>query len=924
MKRLFALLMCWLAWLPTVTAAVRTDKPPFAIAFFYDANPPWDELQSFDTVVVDPEHVPDPAAPGLAHTTIAAYVALGEVQPSKPYAGRIPAAWFRGENKDWGSKLIDQSQAEWPAFFTEQVIAPLWVKGYRTFFLDTLDSYHRFSKTPAERAVQEAGMVAVLEAVVRRYPSVHFIFNRGFEIIDRANSNVDAVAAESVFQGYDAGNSLYKEVSEEDRNWLLGQLNRVKTELGIPVVAIDYVPPSKRQLARDTAKRIMDLGFTPWVTTPDLGSIGVGRVEVMPRRVLVVHSPAKDEFSRRKVDPIRLGSMPLSYLGYAPQFVNANDLPQFSLKGRYAGVLVWLTEDIDALQRTQLATWVEKQANETVPVALVNQIDFLFEGSVRKTLGLATQFPPINLEPINIVKQDPMMGFERAPHPIPDGFYGLSAENSKPILTLQRGNEVQLAAAITPWGGYVIQPYAVIDLPGESGDRWVIDPFAFFREALRLPDMPVPDVTTETGRRLLMVHMDGDGFVSRSEESGNPLSGEVVRDRVVRKYPVPMTISVIEAEISPKGLFPALSAVAEGAAKDIFREPHVALASHSYSHPFFWGKASSDGGGDAEDYHLPIPGYRFDLRREIEGSIQYIESRLAPAGKKVEMFLWTGDCIPGSEALRLTTKLNVLNMNGGDTVITKNRPSLTRVEGLGLAYAGGFQVYAPNQNENVYTNLWRGPFYGFEQVIETFQMTETPRRIKPINIYFHTYLASKRAGLKSLEKIFDYALSQETTPVFISEYARKVLDFQHMSVARTESGWRVRGASDLRTLRVPSAMGVPNLEQSKAVAGYRTGPNGTYVHLSGSQSELVLRSSEGTGPVLVSANARIASFEAKSDRILWDLTGHVPLKFTLANVGDCRISVGGKELLPVSRVNNFSHYQLKDHAARPLEAICRK
>ncbi|MBP7493070.1 MAG: endo alpha-1,4 polygalactosaminidase [Rhodoferax sp.] len=923
MKRLFALLMCWLVWLPSVPAAVRPDKPPLSMAFFYGVNPPWDELQLFDVVVVDPEHVPDPATSGLARTQIAAYVALGEVQPTRPYASQIPAVWIRGKNEDWGSQLIDQSQAAWPAFFTEQVIAPLWAKGYRTFFLDTLDSYHRFSKTPADRAVQEAGMVAVLDAVVMRYPSIRFIFNRGFEILDRTHSNVDAVAAESLFQGYDAGKGSYREVSEEDRQWLLGQLNRVKDELKIPVVTIDYVPHSQRQLARETAKRIMDLGLTPWVATPDLGSVGVGRVEVMPRRVLVVHSPAKDEFSRRKIDPIRLSAMPLSYMGYVPEFVNANNLPQFSLKGRYAGVVIWLTDDIDAVQRTQLATWVGKQVSETVPVALVNQIDFLLEGSVAKVLGLVTKFSPLSLEPISVLKQDPMMGFERAPHPIPDGFYGLSVENSKPLLTLQRGKDVQLAAAITPWGGYVIQPYAVIDLPAESGDRWVIDPFAFFRQALRLPEMPVPDVTTETGRRLLMVHMDGDGFVSRSDQPGNPLSGEVVRDRVVRKYPVPMTISVIEGEISPQGLFPALSAVAEGAAKDIFREPNVALASHSYSHPFFWGKASADAGDGAEDYHLPIPGYQFSLSREIEGSIRYIESRLAPPGKKVDMFLWTGDCIPGSEALRLTTKLNVLNMNGGDTLITKNRPSLTRVEGLGLAYAGGFQVYAPNQNENVYTNLWRGPFYGFEQVIETYQMTETPRRLKPINIYFHTYLASKRAGLKSLEKIFDYALSQETNPVFISEYARKVVDFQHLGVARTETGWLVRGGSHLRTLRLPSTLGVPDFERSQAVAGYRAGTSETYIHMGDSQVELVLQPSAGTGPVLVSANARIASFETSPDRLRWELTGHVPLRFTLANVGSCQIAVGGKNLLPVSRANHLSHYELKDHAARPLEAICR-
>ncbi len=160
----------WLIWLglisPAAWAAPAIEGS--AVAFFYGANPPWSDLQAFDLVVVDPGHVPNPAAPGLRRTRLAAYVALGEVQPSREYAAKIPKTWLVGENKDWGSRLIDQSRPEWPRFFTDTVITPLWEQGYRSFFLDTLDSYHLFAKTPEQRAVQEAGMVAVLRAVKQR------------------------------------------------------------------------------------------------------------------------------------------------------------------------------------------------------------------------------------------------------------------------------------------------------------------------------------------------------------------------------------------------------------------------------------------------------------------------------------------------------------------------------------------------------------------------------------------------------------------------------------------------------------------------------------------------------------------------------------------------------------------------------------
>jgi hypothetical protein len=268
---------------------------------------------------------------------------------------------------------------------------------------------------------------------------------------------------------------------------------------------------------------------------------------------------------------------------------------------------------------------------------------------------------------------------------------------------------------------------------------------------MHLPEMPVPDVSTESGRRMLMVHMDGDGFISRSELPGNPLAGEVVRDRVVNKYQIPMTISVVEAEVSPKGLYPGLSATAEKVAQDIFRAPHVAIASHSYSHPFYWGKVNNDPNGG---YNLRLPGYQFDLDREINGSIQYIEARLAPPGKKVAMFFWTGDCVPGAQALTKTNLAGVGNMNGGDTTATRSSPTMTEVEGLGMPRGANYQVFAPNQNENVYTNNWLGPFYGFERVIETFEFTESPRRLKPINIYFHTYITTKAAGMKSLPMLW--------------------------------------------------------------------------------------------------------------------------------------------------------------------------
>lgn len=262
-----------------------------AVAFFYGSNPPWESLQAFDLAVVDPGHVPDVQMAKLSQTELVAYVSVGEVHPSRPYAGRIPSTWVRGENRDWGSRLIDQAAPGWPQFFAESVIAPLWGKGYRSFFLDTLDSYHLFAKTAEEKARQEAGLVALVKKLKRHYPQAKLIFNRGFEILEQTHGDVAMIAAESLFQGYDAARAAYRTVPQDDQEWLHAQLKRARDEYGLPGIVIDYVPPAQRELARQTARRIEALGFIPWVATPDLASLGVGLVEVMPRRILVVHSP---------------------------------------------------------------------------------------------------------------------------------------------------------------------------------------------------------------------------------------------------------------------------------------------------------------------------------------------------------------------------------------------------------------------------------------------------------------------------------------------------------------------------------------------------------------------------------------------------------------------------------------------------------
>src|SRR5207302_1582264 len=150
--------------------------------------------------------------------------------------------------------------------------------------------------------------------------------------------------------------------------------------------------------------------------------------------------------------------------------------------------------------------------------------------------------------------------FEAQPTPERRTFVPMRARDGTPLLRLRSDSgDTMDAAAITAWGGYVLAPYELLSLPGDAGNRWIVQPIEFLRRALALPAMPVPDVTTENGRRLMLAHIDGDGFVNVAELPGRPFAGEVLLREVLQKYPIPHAVSVIQGEVGPDGLYAKLS-----------------------------------------------------------------------------------------------------------------------------------------------------------------------------------------------------------------------------------------------------------------------------------------------------------------------------------------------------------------------------
>jgi hypothetical protein len=848
------------------------------IAFFYGHDLPIEQLQAFDVVVIDPTQAEMPAANLAPHTSWFAHLQVGG---------------------------LATSAAADPAGFVSQAVDPLWNKGYRGFLLDDGAD---LSDNAAPQS--DAWLGAAVRAIHAKYPQAQVMLRNHLALAAQMPGDLYALAVDALYQKYDTHTTALDAVTDGVR---ADALQRIRALAPLPVVAIDYCARTDLACRRDTAHRLVLAGVTPFVTDPTLTTVGVGRIESMPRKVLMVQTPTEGE-------PIDLTTgardiaTPLNYMGYDVDYVDVNKkLPEGIYNDQYAGIVVSIDSTVN--NGGVWRRWLLARIREGMRVAVIDQFGFDIDQATAKALDLdiVPGDAPVNAVP-QIVSKSPMMGFEIMPPPdIRDALGIRVGASSKSLLRMKVGDYTYDMAGMTPWGGFTLSPYGVASLVAIGQERWAIQPIDFLKQALALPDMPVPDVTSENGRRLMFVHVDGDGFASRTEFPGPDYDGEALYDEIFSKFPIPQTLSVIEGEVGPQGMYPKLSPRLEEIARKMFALPNVEIGTHTYSHPFnmeqingvtgkrIEGKVNPDWGGD-DAFSLDIPNYKFDLNREIQGSIDYINKRLAPPGKHVVVLQWPGDAQAPAIALRMANAAGVLSINGGDTTITKTNNSWTNIAPYGVAKgknANEYQVYAAVMDENVYTNDWTGPFYGFSRVLETFAMTDQPIRFKALNIYYHFYSGSKLASLQALKGVYESVLKQNVFPIYTTEYIRRVLDWRRVSVARevTPGGtrWLVRSGADLRELRWPANQGVPDLSTSSGVTGYLPGPGGLYVHMANDQASFSITSQPSAKvPYIAEAAGFVRHFQRDGRSMQFDFGGYYKPFVRFADAGSCRVQVDGK------------------------------
>ena len=919
-----ALLGLFSVFLFEVSPVLAGDSPR-SVGFWYAATPPLEELSQYDWVVLEPGHISNSQVNKLSElgSQPFAYLSVGEKDGNVDSYLQSAASAVR--NNAWDSHVMLLSEPSWRAYLLQRA-GELSKEGYRGLFLDTLDSFQLLPESQREQ--ERLALRDFLRELHEKYPQMKLFFNRGFEVLPELSGVASAVAVESIYSGWNAAQQAYVSVPDADRDWLNLQLTPLR-EQGVPIVAIEYLPVQRRQEAMALAKRLVNEGFIPFITTPDLDSIGIGSVAIQPRRIAVVYDPGEGDLTEAS-GHIYLGGL-LEYLGYRVDYFISENLPSTpkQMSGLYAGVVVWMRSG-PPVKKQEFYTWLHKRLDENVPVAF-------FEGLPVDNEALLARFGlevvPQKKGALQIVDHDAsVIGAFEAPLKVRSRdlprLRSRGNSNNKAYLVLKDASGERLEPVVTGgWGGIAMAPYVMEEGLGER--RWMLDPFAFLQKSLKLPTIPRPDTTTENGRRIATVHIDGDGFPSKAEVAGSPYSGEIVLRDFIQAHPFLTSVSIIEGEVAKTGKYPELTPVLEPLARKILADKKVEVASHSYSHPFFWRPelAQKREGFEASyGMMMDIPGYKeVDFRREVFGARDYINRVLTTPDKPVKMMFWSGDALPNGETIGLAYEAGLMNVNGGVTHLTRAQPSLAGLYPLIRPTSGGLQYYAPIINENVYTNLWEGPYYGFRDLVETFELTDQPRRLRGLHLYYHFYSGTKQASIRAMDDIYKHMKSQQPMSLWMSDYIPRMHGLYQTSLGLNQDGsWRIRGLDKLRTVRLDANMGWPDLRLSEGVAGVRDLPQGRYVHLSNNQATLVLRPSRDPRPALEQANVPLQSWEYLDDqRVKLSMQGEFPVEFSVrTQAKSCQLQHNGK-----TQAGRFSNgvwtFALTTKALTNAELTCR-
>lgn len=561
---------------------------------------------------------------------------------------------------------------------------------------------------------------------------------------------------------------------------------------------------------------------------------------------------------------------PLNELGMVVEYADVNKpLPDFT---RYRAIIVWLSSYVME-NPDQFLPWVRDAMRAGVKLILPSGIDipdrpqegpgdWALVGEILAGFGLAgtaerlgEKGEPLRMETLRpeFFSHETKIVSEQATYP----FYRMIRRDVdvwRRVVSVANPESSSPGVVVGPAGGWAMSAgmlYYSTDVPGSAYRvAWEISPIDFLENALDCAGMPRPDVTTFQGARGAFAHVDVDGAYNMSQPDvpgPSRYALQVAYEEVWRKFPYPTTLGLIAVDYDPEldlhfihdgetiedalnnPLLPwerphrEVATELRGILAEIAELPWIQYGCHGYTHPLFWRKLTPS---------YAIPKYTATYESELRGAVDYLNAHVLPPGRKVELFQWTGDCNPPEEALDILADMGLANINGGDPLYDARFASLYYVCGLSVPRGKRRQIYTAGSNENIYTENWLGYKGAFNHVIQTFERAESPRRLLPVNIYYHTFPVERLAGYLAIQHAYEWAAKQELCWIRTREYADAAQDFFSVRIGRLDGGgWRIGDYGNCRTIRFDREARVVDMKASAGVSGYVHHNGALYVSL---------------------------------------------------------------------------------------------
>ncbi len=742
-----------------------------------------------------------------------------------------------------------------------------------------------------------------------------------------------AFAVRTPYGGFILESYLFKDVTGKgEYRWHIDMARFLKDTLS-------YQP---KELPKPAA-----LSVTPSVIKPVSAAATLPKVAALPpgtqelkRKILAFYQRDLRETSgRNRIHDVC--ETTLNHLGLVVEFRALEDpLPTDAEMADFRGVIQWMGGT--SIRGAQAyAEWLKHQLDAGRLAVILGDYGAFYDTSLASQVNAAPTLAALGLEfksmaPVSlkfgregvsrtietpaVVMADPTMVKGEHPLNLEDRdlakgwpVYVSTNPASKVYLRVSdREGQTTDAVVITPKGGFIAGDFLLYIPPSqqarfESADakgmgpavaettelsRFRIDPFKFFAEAFQVTDLPCPDVTTLNGSRIYFSHIDGDAMHGISLIDRASLNAEMLLREILEKFRIPVTVSFVTSNLEFRST-PTYQRELTVARK-ILALPWVETASHSQNHPFNWAEGDLQRlPGDEVKLHRVPP----DNAKEIAYSIDLINQLVAPLDKPVQMLLWSGACNPTAEQVALCDAMGVENLNGGDPVYDSINPYLGGVTPLYRVVEGDrYQYHTAAAGDFYYTGAWTRDYDGMKRLVEYFEYTEKPRRLRPMNLYYHFYLAEREPGLVGLKTVLDYVLKQGPAPIYASDYVKIVKDFIVTRMGRDAQGNLViANAGAMRTIRFDTPVSL-DLGRSRGVLGsYKVG-NSLYVHLDDSKLHTLAMGSGTSGPSLERASHQVNRWQA-GNAVSFSLHGTGPGHFTVASLvpsTSYRVSVAGQ------------------------------